>query len=136
MTDSYAWSKAKPFVNGGLSGMMATCIIQPLDMVKVRIQLGATGGPLTVARDIIAKDGALPPFEPHGCTIATALGAATHAMKQTCVCSNACTCTCMFCRMHAESDLLGRNLTRASCSAFDVAWFPRCAGRSSNPYYH
>jgi len=55
--DSYAWGKAKPFINGGLSGMMATTIIQPLDMVKVRIQLGATGGPLGVAKDIIAKDG-------------------------------------------------------------------------------
>lgn len=58
MSDSYAWNKAKPFINGGLSGMMATTIIQPLDMVKVRLQLGATGGPLGVAKDIIAKDGA------------------------------------------------------------------------------
>lgn len=54
-----AWSTARPFVNGGLSGMMATCIIQPIDMVKVRIQLGAQGNPLKVASDIIAKDGAL-----------------------------------------------------------------------------
>jgi hypothetical protein len=30
------WVAAKPFVNGGLSGMAATCIIQPIDMVKVR----------------------------------------------------------------------------------------------------
>lgn len=37
--------------------MMATCIIQPIDMVKVRIQLGAQGSPLKVASDIIAKDG-------------------------------------------------------------------------------
>lgn len=37
--------------------MAATSIIQPIDMVKVRIQLGAKGSPLTVARDIIAKDG-------------------------------------------------------------------------------
>lgn len=37
--------------------MMATCIIQPIDMVKVRIQLGAQGNPLKVASDIIAKDG-------------------------------------------------------------------------------
>jgi solute carrier family 25 oxoglutarate transporter 11 len=42
-----AWKAAKPFVNGGLSGMMATCIIQPIDMVKVRIQLGAKGGPVS-----------------------------------------------------------------------------------------
>lgn len=52
------WATARPFVNGGLSGMMATSIIQPIDMVKVRIQLGAQGSPLKVASDIIAKDGA------------------------------------------------------------------------------
>ena len=51
MTDSKpatagAWATAKPFVNGGLSGMAATTIIQPIDMVKVRLQLGASGGPV------------------------------------------------------------------------------------------
>ena len=45
-----AWLAAKPFVNGGLSGMMATCIIQPIDMVKVRIQLGEKGGPVSNGR--------------------------------------------------------------------------------------
>ncbi len=43
-----AWLAVKPFVNGGLAGMAATCIIQPIDMVKVRLQLGATGGPVSV----------------------------------------------------------------------------------------
>lgn len=52
------WKSVKPFVNGGASGMMATCIIQPIDMVKVRLQLGATGSPLAVARGIIKQDGA------------------------------------------------------------------------------
>jgi Mitochondrial carrier protein len=41
-----AWKTVKPFVNGGASGMLATCIIQPIDMVKVRLQLGATGSPV------------------------------------------------------------------------------------------
>lgn len=57
---------ALPFVNGGLAGMFATACIQPIDMVKVRIQLageGARGGvrpsPFTVARDIIASGKAL-----------------------------------------------------------------------------
>ena len=40
------WKSVKPFFNGGLSGMLATCVIQPIDMVKVRIQLGATGSPV------------------------------------------------------------------------------------------
>eukprot|EP00878_Enallax_costatus_P029503 GHUV01031996.1.p1 GENE.GHUV01031996.1~~GHUV01031996.1.p1 ORF type:complete len:274 (-),score=69.16 GHUV01031996.1:40-861(-) len=57
MPDNAVWKAVKPYVNGGASGMMATCIIQPIDMVKVRLQLGATGSPITVAKDIIAKDG-------------------------------------------------------------------------------
>jgi solute carrier family 25 oxoglutarate transporter 11 len=57
MADNQVWKAIKPYVNGGLSGMGATVIIQPIDMVKVRLQLGATGGPLGVAKDIIAKDG-------------------------------------------------------------------------------
>ncbi|MEW5299809.1 MAG: hypothetical protein WDW38_010859 [Sanguina aurantia] len=53
-----AWWKAiKPFVNGGTSGMLATSIIQPIDLVKVRIQLGATGNPFSVGADIVRKDG-------------------------------------------------------------------------------
>lgn len=32
------WKTIKPFVNGGASGMLATCVIQPIDMVKVRYQ--------------------------------------------------------------------------------------------------
>lgn len=53
---------ALPFINGGLAGMSATCVIQPVDMIKVRLQLageGAKGGPkptpLGVARDVIAQ---------------------------------------------------------------------------------
>lgn len=53
---------ALPFLNGGISGMVATTVIQPVDMVKVRIQLageGTTGGPkpspVAVARQIIAS---------------------------------------------------------------------------------
>ena len=30
---------AQPFFIGGISGMFATCIIQPVDMIKVSIQL-------------------------------------------------------------------------------------------------
>jgi solute carrier family 25 (mitochondrial oxoglutarate transporter), member 11 len=50
-----------PFINGGLAGMFATTCIQPIDMVKVRIQLageGSRGGvkptAFKMARDIIA----------------------------------------------------------------------------------
>ncbi|KAL8656113.1 MAG: hypothetical protein Q9226_002772 [Calogaya cf. arnoldii] len=53
---------ALPFVNGGLAGMTATTVIQPIDMIKVRLQLAGEGAknsarpsPLTVTRDIIAQ---------------------------------------------------------------------------------
>ncbi|OAR02034.1 hypothetical protein LLEC1_01617 [Akanthomyces lecanii] len=34
---------ALPFINGGISGMVATTVVQPVDMVKVRIQLAGEG---------------------------------------------------------------------------------------------
>ncbi|CAG7922024.1 unnamed protein product [Penicillium olsonii] len=53
---------ALPFINGGLAGMTATAVIQPVDMVKVRLQLageGARTGPkpsaLGITRNIIAS---------------------------------------------------------------------------------
>ncbi|KAI9691185.1 MAG: putative mitochondrial 2-oxoglutarate/malate carrier protein [Bathelium mastoideum] len=52
---------ALPFVNGGLAGMTATTVIQPIDMIKVRLQLAGEGvrtgskpTPISVARDVIA----------------------------------------------------------------------------------
>ncbi|KAJ5923277.1 Mitochondrial dicarboxylate carrier protein [Penicillium verhagenii] len=52
---------ALPFINGGLSGMTATAVIQPVDMVKVRLQLAGEGGKtgprpsaFGITRDIIA----------------------------------------------------------------------------------
>lgn len=53
---------ALPFINGGAAGMVATTCIQPVDMIKVRLQLageGARGGPRPTAfgitRNIIAS---------------------------------------------------------------------------------
>lgn len=53
---------ALPFVNGGISGMIATTCIQPVDMIKVRLQLAGEGvktgpkpTPLAITRDIISK---------------------------------------------------------------------------------
>eukprot|EP00397_Hematodinium_sp_SG-2012_P050578 GEMP01058854.1.p1 GENE.GEMP01058854.1~~GEMP01058854.1.p1 ORF type:complete len:300 (+),score=64.05 GEMP01058854.1:41-940(+) len=55
------WAAAKPFVTGSISGCMATCCIQPIDMVKVRIQLNASAGnsvsPVTVFSDLVKSDG-------------------------------------------------------------------------------
>ena len=59
----------KDFAFGGLSGMIGTSVIQPIDTVKVRIQLlgeskGLSGGgkgfntsPFAVARGILSKEG-------------------------------------------------------------------------------
>ncbi|KAI0396630.1 mitochondrial carrier domain-containing protein [Xylariaceae sp. FL0594] len=53
---------ALPFINGGISGMVATTVIQPVDMVKVRLQLAGEGvatgpkpTPLSVTREILAQ---------------------------------------------------------------------------------
>ncbi|KAM0011791.1 putative mitochondrial carrier domain superfamily [Helianthus debilis subsp. tardiflorus] len=35
------WPTVKPFVNGGASGMLATCVIQPIDMIKVLLACAA-----------------------------------------------------------------------------------------------
>jgi solute carrier family 25 oxoglutarate transporter 11 len=52
---------ALPFINGGAAGMVATSVIQPIDMIKVRLQLAGEGvktgpkpSPLSVTREIIA----------------------------------------------------------------------------------
>ncbi|CAL5097533.1 unnamed protein product [Urochloa decumbens] len=50
------WKTIKPFVNGGASGMLATCVIQPIDMVKVRIQLGE-GSAAQVTKNMLANEG-------------------------------------------------------------------------------
>ena len=55
------WVAAKPFVTGSLAGSLSTCVIQPMDMVKVRIQVGAAEGgktsPLQIARQLMAEEG-------------------------------------------------------------------------------
>ncbi|KAF2202823.1 mitochondrial dicarboxylate transporter [Delitschia confertaspora ATCC 74209] len=53
---------ALPFVNGGLAGMTATTVIQPIDMIKVRLQLAGEGvktgpraTPISVVKDILVS---------------------------------------------------------------------------------
>lgn len=53
---------ALPFINGGLAGMTATSVIQPVDMIKVRLQLAGEGvktgpkpTPISVFREIVAS---------------------------------------------------------------------------------
>ncbi|EPT28713.1 2-oxoglutarate/malate translocase OMT [Toxoplasma gondii TgCatPRC2] len=53
--------RVQPFAVGGLSGCVATTCVQPIDMIKVRIQLaGEAGGstnPFTVCRNIAKNEG-------------------------------------------------------------------------------
>lgn len=57
------WAAVKPFVTGSMSGCIATSCIQPIDMVKVRIQLNAVAGkstsPFGVTSELIKNDGFL-----------------------------------------------------------------------------
>lgn len=54
------------FVVGGLAGITATCCIQPVDMLKVRLQLGGEAGtstsPFKVAADMYKNEGGIKGF--------------------------------------------------------------------------
>jgi len=55
---SPALATAKPFLCGSVAGCFATCCIQPMDMVKMRVQLNPTLSPVSVAKSIFQKEGA------------------------------------------------------------------------------
>jgi solute carrier family 25 (mitochondrial oxoglutarate transporter), member 11 len=66
MIDHPIAQRLRPFIVGGSSGMIATTCIQPIDMIKVRLQLygeGSKGGPrptaFSIARDIVSKGSVL-----------------------------------------------------------------------------
>jgi solute carrier family 25 oxoglutarate transporter 11 len=63
---SSTWLAAKPFLFGAIAGCTATTCIQPLDMIKVRLQLSGEGGqgvvvksPIQMGRIIYQETGAL-----------------------------------------------------------------------------
>jgi solute carrier family 25 oxoglutarate transporter 11 len=53
----------QPFAFGGLSGMIGTCVIQPIDTIKVRIQIMGESGqvastnPFKIGYYIFEKEG-------------------------------------------------------------------------------
>merc|ERR1712137_213729 len=61
--DNAAWKACKPLVTGALAGMVATTCTQPLDTLKVRVQVAAASGksvsPFTVASQTVRNEGAL-----------------------------------------------------------------------------
>jgi len=57
---SMLWKTARPFFIGGLSASSATCCIQPIDMVKVRIQLQTgviNANPVSIAGTMLRNEG-------------------------------------------------------------------------------
>lgn len=64
-TQSKILDAIQPFIIGGLSGMLATCVIQPVDMIKVSIQIKSEEqvdhkkkiSPFTVAAEIYKAEG-------------------------------------------------------------------------------
>jgi solute carrier family 25 oxoglutarate transporter 11 len=61
MADNPVWKAMKPFTTGAMSGMFATVCIQPIDMVKVRIQLTAgtaeAAGPAAIVGSMLKNEG-------------------------------------------------------------------------------
>ena len=59
--DSPVLASAKPFLVGSMAGSVATCCIQPMDMVKTRIQLSAVNGgptnPLVIGGQLLRSEG-------------------------------------------------------------------------------
>merc|ERR1712014_74344 len=59
--DNPVWKACKPFATGSLAGMFATTCIQPIDMVKVRIQLLAgtaeAAGPVSMGSNMLKNEG-------------------------------------------------------------------------------
>merc|ERR1712187_630009 len=61
--DNAAWKACKPLVTGALAGMIATTCTQPLDTLKVRVQVAAAAGrnasPFAIASKTIKGEGCL-----------------------------------------------------------------------------
>ena len=53
---SNVWNIVKLFFNGGAFGMVATCVIHLVDMIKVRIQLGQGSG-YNAAKNMLRDEG-------------------------------------------------------------------------------
>lgn len=43
--------KPLQFAFGGIAGMAATCVVQPIDLIKTRMQLSTAGGGAAVAKN-------------------------------------------------------------------------------------
>lgn len=51
------WTTSKPFVNGGVAASIGISIMNPVDVVKTRLQIAGGGSPVAMARSMIAQQG-------------------------------------------------------------------------------
>mmetsp|Transcript_2216 Transcript_2216/g.2580 ORF Transcript_2216/g.2580 Transcript_2216/m.2580 type:complete len:293 (-) Transcript_2216:134-1012(-) len=58
-TNLGVWAVLKPFAIGGTAGSMATCCVQPIDMIMKRSQMTGQNNMFKVGRNIFAEEGAL-----------------------------------------------------------------------------
>mmetsp|Transcript_38874 Transcript_38874/g.102736 ORF Transcript_38874/g.102736 Transcript_38874/m.102736 type:complete len:313 (+) Transcript_38874:67-1005(+) len=54
---SPAWLAAKPFLNGGLASSIGITVMNPVDVVKTRLQMAGGGNPFAMARSMVAANG-------------------------------------------------------------------------------
>lgn len=54
---SPVWVASKPFVNGGLAASIGITVMNPVDVVKTRLQIAGGGSPLAMARTMVASQG-------------------------------------------------------------------------------
>lgn len=55
--DSPAWAAAKPFVNAGVAASLGITVMNPVDVVKTRLQIAGGGSPVAMARSMVAQHG-------------------------------------------------------------------------------
>jgi len=54
---SGVWVASKPFINGGLAASLGISVMNPVDVVKTRLQIAGGGSPIAMARSMVAQQG-------------------------------------------------------------------------------
>jgi len=54
---SPVWTASKPFINGGLAASIGITVMNPVDIVKTRLQIQGGGSPFAMARSMVATQG-------------------------------------------------------------------------------
>eukprot|EP00927_Polykrikos_kofoidii_P068959 TRINITY_DN64321_c0_g1_i1.p1 TRINITY_DN64321_c0_g1~~TRINITY_DN64321_c0_g1_i1.p1 ORF type:complete len:300 (-),score=31.17 TRINITY_DN64321_c0_g1_i1:246-1145(-) len=54
---SPVWLAMKPFVNGGMAASIGITVMNPVDVIKTRLQIAGGGSPIAMARGMVASEG-------------------------------------------------------------------------------